>query len=354
MSGTTNPGTGQPARGPDGSGPGVAGRDQAPRKLPRRPAPKPSGLAKSVRGDGETPASGSDGPGKDGGKRRKGRGPRRRNPDLHRREVRIPLECAPEGSEHRGWQAHTVRDIVFHAGEVTWLREVRRFPDGTRHVAPLSPGVARGRGQYGPGVRAPAIMLYRQCQPRRGRITALPTTSAWTSPRAGPCGFSPTTPGRSPTNSGRFRRPAWRRGGGSMSTTPAPPPPGSERVLHGGRQRCLHAFPVDRPAKPPHLSRPSPRRRGSPHRQRRGAWLDAAHEAAREGAVAAHLPPASALCRRGRMARPSGGTRDRPHEREAGPVGGRHGGRGPGHGRRGGAHRRDRGHGRRRRPVQRW
>ena len=113
------------------------------------------------------------GRGKDGGKRRKGRGPRRRNPDLHRREVRTPLECAPEGSEHRGWQAHTVRDIVFHAGEVTWLREVRRFPDGTRHVAPLPPGVARGRGQYGPGARAPAIMLYRQCQSTKGRITAL-------------------------------------------------------------------------------------------------------------------------------------------------------------------------------------
>ena len=62
---------------------------------------------------------------------------------------------------------------MFHAGEVTWLREVRRFPDGTRHVAPLPPGVARGRGQYGPGVRAPAIMLYHQCQSRRGRITAL-------------------------------------------------------------------------------------------------------------------------------------------------------------------------------------
>ena len=119
------------------------------------------------------PASGSDGSGKDSGKRRKGRGPRRRSPDLHRREVRIPPGCAPEGSEHRGWQAHTVRDIVFHAGEVTWLREVRRFPDGTRHVAPLPPGVARGRGQYGPGVRAPAIMLYRQCQSTKGRITAL-------------------------------------------------------------------------------------------------------------------------------------------------------------------------------------
>ena len=41
------------------------------------------------------------------------------------------------------------------------------------HVAPLSPGVARGRGQYGPGVRAPAIMRYRQCQSTKGRITAL-------------------------------------------------------------------------------------------------------------------------------------------------------------------------------------
>ena len=62
---------------------------------------------------------------------------------------------------------------MFHAGEVTWLREVRRFPDGTRHVAPLPPGGARGRGQYGPGVRAPAIMLYHQCQSTKGRITAL-------------------------------------------------------------------------------------------------------------------------------------------------------------------------------------
>ena len=58
------------------------------------------------------------------------------------------------------------------------------FPDGTRHVAPLPPGVARGKVRYGPGVRALAVMLYHQYQSTKGRITALSTTSAWTSRRA--------------------------------------------------------------------------------------------------------------------------------------------------------------------------
>ena len=88
-------------------------------------------------------ASDANGLGKDGGKRRKGRGPRRRNPAPHRRGARVALEDMPEGARHGGWQAYTVRDIVFHAGEVTWLREVWRFPDGTQHVVPLPPGVAK-------------------------------------------------------------------------------------------------------------------------------------------------------------------------------------------------------------------
>ena len=79
----------------------------------------------------------------------------------------------PEGAERRGYQAHTVRDIVFHAEEVTWLREVWRFPDGSRHVAPLAPGVSAGRSQYGPGVKALVIMLYHQCQSTVQRIAAL-------------------------------------------------------------------------------------------------------------------------------------------------------------------------------------
>ena len=57
-----------------------------------------------------------------------------------------PPRRRARGTRHTGWQAHTVRDIVFHTGEITWLREVRRFPDGTQYVAPLQPGAARGRG----------------------------------------------------------------------------------------------------------------------------------------------------------------------------------------------------------------
>ena len=238
-----------------------------------------------------------------------------------------------------------------------------------------TPGRSPGSGRSGGFRTAPG--MWRRC--RRGSRGGADSTGPACAPRRSCCTVSA---GRGGGASRRCRRhrpghlrapghavPRRRRRGGRRRTAGGSagrhgdgevdhrrrhrrPPPGGERVLHGGRQRCLHAFPVGRPAKPPHLSRPSPRWRGSPYRQRRGAWLDAAHEAAREGAVTAHVPPASALCRRGRMARPSGGTRDRPHEREAGPVGGRHGRRGPGHRRRGRTHRRDRGHGRRRRPVQ--
>ena len=133
------------------------------KKLPRRPDLKPGGLA----------ASGSGRSRKEGKGRRKGRGPRRGNPDLCRREVKLTLEDVPEGAERKGNQAHTVRDIVFHAEEVTWLREVWRFPDGSRHVAPLPAGVAEGRSQYGPGVKALVIMLYHQCQSTVQRIAAL-------------------------------------------------------------------------------------------------------------------------------------------------------------------------------------
>ena len=136
------------------------------KNLPRRPELKPSGLAASG-------ASGADRSKMQGKGRKKGRGPRRRNPNLHRRDERVALEDVPEGAERRGYQAHTVRDIVFHAEEVTWRREVWRFPDGSRHVAPLAPGVAAGRSQYGPGVKALVIMLYHQCQSTVQRIAAL-------------------------------------------------------------------------------------------------------------------------------------------------------------------------------------
>ena len=83
------------------------------------------------------------------------------------------LDDVPEGAVHKGYQDHTVRDIVFHAEEVTYRREVWEFPDGSRHVAPLPPGVATGREQYGPGVRALVIMLYDQCQSTIGRIVSI-------------------------------------------------------------------------------------------------------------------------------------------------------------------------------------
>ena len=117
------------------------------KNLPRRPDLKPSGLAASARGGKETPASGSDRSKKGGKASRKGRGPRRRGPEVRRREEKVVLDTVPEGAERKGYQAHTVRDVVFYAEEVTWLREVWRFPDGSRHVAPLPPGVATGRGQ---------------------------------------------------------------------------------------------------------------------------------------------------------------------------------------------------------------
>ncbi len=74
---------------------------------------------------------------------------------------------------HKGYVDHTVREIVFHAEEVTYRCEVWRFPDGSRHVAPLPPGVATGREQYGPGVKALVIMLYYQCQSTIRRIVSI-------------------------------------------------------------------------------------------------------------------------------------------------------------------------------------
>ena len=146
------------------------------KKLPRRPDLKPSGLGASGGGDTDGSSSGSSGSGrsgKDGKDRRKGRGPRRRNPYLHRREETVGLEGVPAGAVHKGYQDHTVRDIVLYGEEVTYRCEVWQFPDGSRHVAPLPPGVAAGREQYGPGVKALVIMLYHQCQSTVGRIAAM-------------------------------------------------------------------------------------------------------------------------------------------------------------------------------------
>lgn len=146
------------------------------KKLPKRPRMKPSGKASSKDDDTDNSASGSsksDRSGESGKDRRKGRGPRRRNRHLHRREEKVGLDDVPEGAVHKGYQDHTVRDIVFHAEEVTYRREVWEFPDGSRHVAPLPPGVATGREQYGPGVRAMVIMLYDQCQSTIGRIVSM-------------------------------------------------------------------------------------------------------------------------------------------------------------------------------------
>ncbi len=144
--------------------------------LPKRPRMKPSGMASSADEDTDTSASDSSGSGRSGtsGKdRRKGRGPRRRNRHLHRRDVTVGLDDVPKGAVHKGCQDHTVRDIVFHAEEVTYRREVWQFPDGSRHVAPLPPGVATGREQYGPGVKALVIMLYYQCQSTIERIVSM-------------------------------------------------------------------------------------------------------------------------------------------------------------------------------------
>lgn len=128
------------------------------KKLPRRPDLKPSGLAASGGGDSDTSASGSPGSGRSKTGSRKGRGPRRRNLHLRRRDVTVVLDDVPEGAVHNGYQDHTARNMVFHAEEVTDWREVRAFPDGPRHVAPLPPGVATGREPYGPGVKALVIM----------------------------------------------------------------------------------------------------------------------------------------------------------------------------------------------------
>ena len=146
------------------------------KKLPKRPRMKPSGMAPSKDEDTDNSASGSSGSGRSGeaGKgRRKGRGPRRRLPHRLRRDVKVCLDDVPEGAVHKGYVDHTVRDIVFHAEEVTYRCEVWKFPGGSRNVAPLPPGVATGREQYGPGIKALVIMLYYQCQSTIRRIVSI-------------------------------------------------------------------------------------------------------------------------------------------------------------------------------------
>ncbi len=141
------------------------------KKLPKRPRMKPSGMASSKDEDTDNSASGRSGEAGKG--RRKGRGPRRRLPHRHRRDAKVCLDDAPEGAVHKGYVAHTVREIVFHAEEVTCRCEVWKFPGGSRHVAPLPPEVATGREQYGPGVKALVIMLYYRCQSMIGRIVSM-------------------------------------------------------------------------------------------------------------------------------------------------------------------------------------
>ncbi len=103
------------------------------KKLPRRPDLKPSGLGASGGGDTDGSSSGSSGRSKKAD--RKGRGPRRRNPHLHRRDVTVGLDGVPAGAVHKGYQDHTVRDIVFMA---------RRSPTDARSGSSLMvPGMWR-------------------------------------------------------------------------------------------------------------------------------------------------------------------------------------------------------------------
>ncbi len=140
------------------------------KKLPRRPDLKPKGSgASDGDADGSSPGSSGSGRSEKEKRKRKGRGPRRRNPSLRRREETVSLGNVPEGAVRRGYQDHTVRDIVLCAEEVTYRCEVWEFPDGSRHVAPLPPGAAAGREQYGPCARALAIMPCHQCQSTVGR-----------------------------------------------------------------------------------------------------------------------------------------------------------------------------------------
>ncbi len=121
------------------------------KKLPRRPDLKRNGLGASGGGDTDGPSSGSSGSGQSQKTDRKGRGPRRRNPYLHRRDVTVGLEGVPAGAVPEGYQDQTVRDIVFHGEEVTYRCKVWQFPasgaatagggSGTRAVRPRRQGL---------------------------------------------------------------------------------------------------------------------------------------------------------------------------------------------------------------------
>ncbi len=165
--------------------------------------------------------------------------------------MKVCLDDVPEGAVHKGYVDHTVRDIVFHAEEVTYRCEVWKFPDGSRNVAPLPPGVATGREQYGPGVKALVIMLYYQCQSTIGRIVSILNDVGLdisarqvgrflTADAGGIVAEQQEVPGAGLENRFVDQRRRYRC-----------PPQGRERLLHGDRQRPLCPFPVERLEKPP-------------------------------------------------------------------------------------------------------
>ena len=82
----------------------------------------------------------------------------------------VPLAGVPEAARRDGYEHRTVRNLVLVAEEVIYRLEVWRFPDGSRQVAPLPPGVVRGKEPIGLGVQALVIRLYHPCQSTVGRI----------------------------------------------------------------------------------------------------------------------------------------------------------------------------------------
>ena len=130
---------------------------------PRRPKVKPSGMSASA--EAASPKR----------ERRpsRGRGPKRHNPKIARRDVIVEADGVPDDAFRNGYEVHTVRDIVFRVEQTRYLREVWRLADGSRLVARMPPGVASGKEQYGSCLKAFVVSLYHQGQSTVRRITTL-------------------------------------------------------------------------------------------------------------------------------------------------------------------------------------
>src|SRR3982750_990473 len=125
--------------------------------LPKRPKLAPGGMEQ---------ASGPDRPAKARRRGRKRRGGRRTPPVTEERTLRVTV---PAGSRRKGYEPHTVQDLLLSTLVIRYRRERWVTPDGRAIIAPLP---AEVRGHFGPGIVRFALMQHVQGQVTTERLLA--------------------------------------------------------------------------------------------------------------------------------------------------------------------------------------